>query len=134
MGIMDGRCIGAARISWGSYPYIVRDLNKWKAANQGGKKWDPPSAEHSCVSGYHLQATDGEIGHVEDFIIDDETWAIRYLIVERTELVAGKKGVGFAAMDRARELGRVESLRQSLPRSHQAVAGIHGRVSANSGL
>jgi sporulation protein YlmC with PRC-barrel domain len=31
------------------------------------------------VSGYHIQAKDGEIGHVEDFIIDDETWAIRYL-------------------------------------------------------
>jgi hypothetical protein len=28
------------------------------------------------VSGHHIQALDGEIGHVEDFIIDDETWAI----------------------------------------------------------
>jgi len=32
------------------------------------------STEH--VTGHHIQALDGEIGHVEDFIIDDETWAI----------------------------------------------------------
>lgn len=34
------------------------------------------------VAGYHVQANDGEIGHVEDFIVDDETWAIRYLVVD----------------------------------------------------
>ncbi len=38
----------------------------------------------SCkaVTGYHIEATDGEIGHVADFILDDETWAIRYLVVD----------------------------------------------------
>jgi hypothetical protein len=34
------------------------------------------------MSGYQIQATDGEIGHVVDFVIDDITWAIRYLIVD----------------------------------------------------
>jgi sporulation protein YlmC with PRC-barrel domain len=34
------------------------------------------------VSGHHIQALDGELGHVEDFIIDDETRRIRYLIVD----------------------------------------------------
>ena len=34
---------------------------------------------------------DGEIGHVEDFIIDDETWAIRYLIVDTHNWWPGKK-------------------------------------------
>ena len=29
------------------------------------------------VSGYEIQATDGEIGHVDDFIVDDEPWIIR---------------------------------------------------------
>jgi hypothetical protein len=38
----------------------------------------------SCkaVTGYHIAATDGEIGHVSGFLVDDETWAIRYLIVD----------------------------------------------------
>jgi len=33
------------------------------------------------VRGYRIDATDGEMGHVEDFIVDTETWAIRYLEV-----------------------------------------------------
>ncbi len=43
------------------------------------------------VSGYHIHATDGEIGHVEDFIIDDKTWAIRYLIIDTKNWWPGKK-------------------------------------------
>jgi hypothetical protein len=34
---------------------------------------------------------DGEIGHVEDFIIDDEMWAIRYLIIDTQNWWPGKK-------------------------------------------
>ena len=45
------------------------------------KKWDPHLRSTNAVSGYHVQASDGEIGNVEDFIVDEETWAIRYLII-----------------------------------------------------
>jgi hypothetical protein len=34
------------------------------------------------VSGYGIRATDGELGHVEDFLIDESDWAIRYVIVD----------------------------------------------------
>ncbi len=34
------------------------------------------------VIGYDIQATDGPIGHVDDFIADDETWVVRYLVVD----------------------------------------------------
>jgi sporulation protein YlmC with PRC-barrel domain len=43
------------------------------------------------VSSYHIHAIDGEIGHVEDFIIDDETWTIRYLVVSTRNWWPGKK-------------------------------------------
>jgi hypothetical protein len=38
----------------------------------------------SCkeVEGYHIHATDGEIGHVAGFLLDDETWTIRYIVVD----------------------------------------------------
>ena len=38
---------------------------------------------HSCkeVMDYHIHASDGDIGHVRDMLIDDETWRVRYLIV-----------------------------------------------------
>ena len=43
------------------------------------------------IKGYHIQASDDEIGHVEDFIIDDKTWTIRYLIIDTKNWWTGKK-------------------------------------------
>jgi uncharacterized protein YrrD len=43
------------------------------------------------VEGYHIQARDGEIGHAEDFIVDDETWRLRYLVVDTRNWWPGKK-------------------------------------------
>ena len=34
------------------------------------------------VSGYDIQASDESIGHVVDFIFDDESWTIRYLVID----------------------------------------------------
>lgn len=34
------------------------------------------------VRGYHIQGSDDAIGHVADFIVDDDTWEIRYLVVD----------------------------------------------------
>jgi len=68
---------------WGYYPYIARDPGKWREPTQDKKNaWDPHLRSTHEVSGYHIQATDGEVGHVEDFVIDDETWAIRYLVID----------------------------------------------------
>ncbi len=43
------------------------------------------------VIGYHIQATDGEIGHLEDFLFDGETWEIRYAIIDTKNWWPGKK-------------------------------------------
>lgn len=43
------------------------------------------------VTGYSIQATDGEIGHVDDFLVDDESWTIRYMIVDTRNWWPGKK-------------------------------------------
>jgi uncharacterized protein YrrD len=76
---------------WGSYPYIVRDREKWNKSTKGEKGWDPHLRSTHDVSGHSIQAEDGEIGHVEDFIIDDETWAIRYIIIDTRNWWPGKK-------------------------------------------
>jgi hypothetical protein len=34
------------------------------------------------VRGYRLRATDGAVGHVEDFLVEDLTWRIRYMDVD----------------------------------------------------
>jgi hypothetical protein len=43
------------------------------------------------VSSYSTAATDGEIGIVEDFIVEDDTWAIRYLAIDTHKWWPGKK-------------------------------------------
>jgi hypothetical protein len=43
------------------------------------------------VSVYSIAATDGEIGTVYDFIVDDESWAIRYLAIDTHKWWPGKK-------------------------------------------
>lgn len=43
------------------------------------------------VTGYDIHATDGNIGEVEDFIIDDDSWKIHFLVVETGNLFSGKK-------------------------------------------
>jgi hypothetical protein len=42
---------------------------------------DPHLRSYNAVKQYHLHAIDGDIGHVDEFLIDEQSWAIRYLIV-----------------------------------------------------
>ena len=76
---------------WGGNPYILRDRSRWGLAASEAMGWDRHLRSTHEVAGYHLLALDGEIGHVDDFIIDDETWAIRYLVVTTKNWWAGKK-------------------------------------------
>jgi hypothetical protein len=41
--------------------------------------------------GYYIQACDGDIGHVEDFLVDDDVWTIRYMVVDTRNWWPGKK-------------------------------------------
>jgi hypothetical protein len=43
------------------------------------------------VTGYYIQALDGEIGHLQDFVVEEETWAVRYFIVDTKNWLPGKK-------------------------------------------
>ena len=44
-----------------------------------------------AVTGYHVHASDGEIGHVEDLLIEDVDWSIRYVIVDTQNWWPGKR-------------------------------------------
>jgi hypothetical protein len=76
---------------WGPSPQIVRDREKWKEYVQSEKRGDPHLRSTFAVTGHHVEALDGEIGHVSDFIIDEEMWAIRYLVIDTHNWWPGKK-------------------------------------------
>jgi len=56
---------------------------------------DPHLRSSREVIGYSVEATDGEIGQIEDFIVEDESWVIRYMIIDTRKwlhwLPGGKK-------------------------------------------
>ena len=41
--------------------------------------------------GYHIRATDGEFGKVHDVYFDDQTWTVRYLVVETGDWLLGRE-------------------------------------------
>jgi hypothetical protein len=43
----------------------------------------------SRLKGFHLHASDGEIGHVDDFLVDP-SWKVAYLVVDTSNWVGGK--------------------------------------------
>lgn len=85
----------------GSFPTLLLDTNERATAplapradiervlEMGEAGSDPDADMHlrscSAVVGYRIEAADGHMGQVEDFLVEESTWAIRYLIVNTSE-------------------------------------------------
>jgi hypothetical protein len=77
----------------GAYP-DVRANGDWRDRSPTHSK-DAAGETHLRsareVRGYHIQGRDEAIGHVEDFVVDDFTWQIRYLVVDTSNWWLAKK-------------------------------------------
>ena len=81
-------------MAWGVgiYPGSLAELGVVDEVGlQRSESGDPHLRSAREVAGYHVQGSDGAIGHIADFIVDDETWAIRYLVVDTSNRWFGKK-------------------------------------------
>lgn len=52
---------------------------------------DPHLQSIGEVDGHAIRASDGDIGHVEDFLIEDGCWAIRYIVVDTRNWLPGRR-------------------------------------------
>jgi len=52
---------------------------------------DPHLRSTIAVIGYHIAATDGEIGRVKDFLIDDETWRLEQMTIDTKNWLPGER-------------------------------------------
>jgi hypothetical protein len=95
--------------NWSQYygwPYYWDGFHTWGAVNYPGALYKEKILENKTIGidsgdehlrsfhevmGYHIQANDDEIGHVEDFIIDDVTWTIRFMVVDTRNWLPGRK-------------------------------------------
>ena len=67
------------------------DLEALEAERNRHRNDDPHLRSCATVTGYDVQATDGEIGHVAGFLVDEISWAIRYLVVDTSNWWMGKQ-------------------------------------------
>jgi uncharacterized protein YrrD len=80
---------------WGASTYPGTPLNGMVETGYRGyltspsEDGDPHLRSCEAVKGYHVHASDGDIGHVQGFIIDDYTWSIRYLILNTSNWWVG---------------------------------------------
>ena len=87
------------------YPYYWNGPALWGATsnpvlpfgtvpNAPGPTGDAPIDPHlrsvNAVTGYRIHSSDAPIGHVEDFLLDEISWAIRYLVVDTRNWLPGK--------------------------------------------
>lgn len=77
--------------AWGHAAYPQSGQSRWSTAAHPANSDDPHLRSTVDVTGHTIQALDGGVGHVDDFVIDDETWAIRYLIIDTQNWWPGKK-------------------------------------------
>ena len=70
-------------------PETIRREQQLAAAQREAD--DPHLRSIAEIVGYHIRATDGEVGHVQDIIIEDVDWSIHYLVVDTKNWWPGKK-------------------------------------------
>ncbi len=83
--------------AWGEVPLLLppnqQDLDVAQMASpthRDGARADAHLRSSQVVRGYHIQATDALFGHVAEFLFDEETWAIRYLVAATRSWFPGK--------------------------------------------
>ena len=72
-------------------PYLGSRRREEEIAEAQADRDDPHLRSIEAVTGYHIHASDGEIGHVEDFLVEDADWSIHYLVVDTKNWWPGKK-------------------------------------------
>jgi hypothetical protein len=74
-------------------PYNLAKTGKEKTTekNEDENRGDPHLRSTHFVRGYGIQSLDDEIGHVEDFVMDVETWEIHYLQIDTKKWLPGRK-------------------------------------------
>lgn len=80
--------------AWGPLPLpheegVTADLTQ-QALRRETENRDPNLRSANEVDRYHIEAVDGSIGHVDDFIFDDNSWGLRYFVVDTRNWLPGR--------------------------------------------
>ena len=96
-GFMSGMggigSVGGVGGAMAASPSLGSGRREEKIADAQRDKDDPHLRSAEAVTGYHIHASDGEIGHVEDFLLEEADWSIHYFVVDTRNWWPGKKVV-----------------------------------------
>ncbi len=78
---------------YGIYPYHLIEVqnNLTPPEPVANQKEDSHLRSAFEVKGYGVESLDGRMGSVEDFLLEDETWSIRYLVIDTIRWWPSKK-------------------------------------------
>lgn len=76
---------------WGTPGWTIGGLAEQRAEDAARAAEDSHLQSTREVIGYHIHALDGELGHIDDLLVDDESWAIRQVVVDTSNWWFGKK-------------------------------------------
>lgn len=78
---------------WGMHTPVfpAEAMAESPAARSDNEDGDPHLRSTKEVEGYHIDAADGEIGHVDDFVVDTEGWWLRYAVIKTRNWLPGRK-------------------------------------------
>jgi hypothetical protein len=75
----------------GCTPVYMPPLDDTAPQSQIEEKDDPHLRSVLELTGYHMEAQDGAIGHAEDFIVDDTNWHIGHVIIDTKNWLPGQR-------------------------------------------
>ena len=83
MGYYPGSMLTGAGNGESGSEFLAAQVEQERLAREVDESEGDDPHLRSCreVTGYHIEAVDGEIGHVQGILVDEDSWAIRYLIV-----------------------------------------------------
>ena len=83
---------------WGMSDFPILELPAKSLSGEQAAATDPKRERDDAhlrstqaVNGYHIKASDGMIGHVCDFMMDDKSWAIGQLVIKTGHRFTGKE-------------------------------------------
>lgn len=87
--------LGAGATGWGAVPTVVAPVPPAADEPDAPERSAEPHADSHLrsvreVRGYNVQATDEPIGHIEDFLFEEQSWAIRYVVVDTRNWLPGR--------------------------------------------
>jgi sporulation protein YlmC with PRC-barrel domain len=71
----------------GTFPVA---LTREQIVNGPDIDMDKPLRSTHAITGYHIETSDGELGYLQNLIVEDETWHIESLVIEMNSCLEGK--------------------------------------------